>query len=85
MYNFNTDQGINRFIFMHRQLSDGCVFVCYCLVQAVTVLRLIYSESRSGYTYLKDAYNFTFSYHIYIYQCYQSLQGTKMLHIPQKI
>ena len=30
------------------------------------LLRLIYSESRSGYTYLKDAYNFTFSYHIYI-------------------
>ena len=46
MYNFNTDQGIICLFFMLRQLSNGCVFVCYCLVQAVTVLTVL----QSGHT-----------------------------------
>ena len=46
MYNFNTDQGIICLFFMLRQLSNCCVFVCYCLVQAVTVLTVL----QSGHT-----------------------------------
>ena len=43
MYNFNTDQGIICLFFMLRQLSNCCVFICYCLVQAVTVLTVLQS------------------------------------------
>ena len=46
MYNFNTEQGIICLFFMLRQLSNCCVFVCYCLVQAVTVLTVL----QSGHT-----------------------------------
>ena len=46
MYNFNIDQGIICLFFVLRQLSNGCVFICYCLVQAVTVLTVL----QSGHT-----------------------------------
>ena len=47
MYNFNTDQGIICLFFMLRQLSNCCVFICYCLVQAVTVFTVL----QSGHTF----------------------------------
>ena len=47
MYNFNTDQSIICLFFMLRQLSKGCVFICFCLVQAVTVLTVL----QSGHTF----------------------------------
>ena len=42
--------------------------------------KAIRGQKQAFYEY---AYNFTF-YNIFIYQCNQSLQGTKGLHIPQK-
>ena len=47
-------------------------------------LGLCIATRRQKHAFSKDAYITSHFYNIFIYQCYQSLHGTKGLHIPQK-
>ena len=67
MYNFNTDQGIICLFFMLRQLSNCCVFICYCLVQAVTVFTVL----QSGHTFKLSSHH-----------CYQVILLTSSVAAP---